>query len=113
MARKAHAYSAQTLDTVRVLGLEIARARRARRWPAQELATRAGISRATLSAVESGVPTVAIGVVFEVAVLVGIDLLGASAQQLPGLIEASRNRLELLPASVRARASDTEGDDNF
>ena len=109
MARKAHAYSEQTLDTVRVLGLEIARARRARRWTAQELSVRAGISRSTLYAVERGAPTVAIGVVFEVAALLGINLLGASPRELPDLLERSRDRLALLPASVRTSAADADG----
>jgi transcriptional regulator with XRE-family HTH domain len=113
MARKAHAYSAQTLDIVRVLGLEIARSRRGRRWTAEELAVRAGISRTTLHAVEQGAPTVAIGVVFEVAVLLGINLLGASARDLPDLVERSRNRLALLPASVRATADEQEIGDDF
>jgi transcriptional regulator with XRE-family HTH domain len=113
MARRAHAYSAQTLDTVRLLGQEVARARRARRWKAEELAARAGISRSTLHAVEHGSPTVAIGVVFEVAALVGINLLGASPRELPDLLESSRNRLALLPASVRTPAADTDAGDDF
>lgn len=113
MARKAHAYSSQTLDTVQVLGLEIARARRARRWNAEDLAVRAGISRSTLSAVEHGAPTVAIGVAFEVAALLGINLLGASPQELPDLLERSRDRLALLPSRVRAPAAESAdtGDD--
>jgi transcriptional regulator with XRE-family HTH domain len=113
MARKAHAYSAQTLDVVRVLGLEIARSRRGRRWTAEELATRAGISRTTLHAVEQGAPTVAIGVVFEVAVLLGIDLLGVSTRDLPDLLERSRNRLALLPSRVRHAVDEHEIGDAF
>jgi transcriptional regulator with XRE-family HTH domain len=110
MTRKRHAFSAQALDVVRVLGLEIARQRRARRWTAEELAERAGISRTTLHAVERGTPTVAIGVVFELAALLGLDLLGASARELPDLIERSRNRLALLPASVRTPAGEVRDD---
>ncbi|MGL5857083.1 MAG: helix-turn-helix transcriptional regulator [Angustibacter sp.] len=110
MARRAHTYSPQAMDVVHLLGLEITRARRERRWTAAELAERAGISRSTLHAIERGTPTVAIGVVFEVAGLVGIDLLGAASQDLPDLVERSRTRLALLPASVRAPAVD-DGDD--
>jgi transcriptional regulator with XRE-family HTH domain len=110
MARKAHSYSPQALDVVRVLGLEIARQRRARRWTAEDLAQRAGISRSTLHAVERGAPTVAIGVVFEVAALLGMDLLGASPRELPALVERGRDRLALLPASVRTPAGDVEDD---
>jgi len=111
VARKAHVYSAQTLDLVRILGLEFARSRRGRRWTAEDLAARAGISRTTLHAVEQGAPTVAIGVVFEVAVLLGINLLGTSARDMPDLVDRSRNRLALLPTSVRSNDEGENGDD--
>ncbi len=110
MARRPHSYSPHTLDVIALLGLEIRRARRARRLTAEDLATRAGVSRSTLHAVEHGSPTVAIGVVFEVAALVGLQLLDASPADLPDRLERSRNRLALLPASVRRRPS-TEDDD--
>ncbi len=112
MARKPHTFSPQTLDVVRILGLEIARARRARRLTAEDLAARAGIARSTLHAVEHGIPTVAVGVVFEVATLVGINLLGVTSEGLPDLLERSRDRLALLPASIRTPAG-SDVDDNF
>jgi transcriptional regulator with XRE-family HTH domain len=109
--RKAHSYSSQTTTTVRVLGLEIAQARRARRWSQEELAQRAGVSPLTLGSIERGVPTVTIGIVFEVASLVGLDLLGAGPGDLPSLVSRSQDRLALLPARIRNRHSDDVDDD--
>ncbi len=110
--RKAHSYTPQTTALTSVLGLEIARARRSRRWNQKELAQRAGISALTLSSIERGSTTVAIGTVFEIAHLVGLDLLGAKADDLPDLLSRSQDRLALLPVRVRNRSSD-EIDDNF
>ncbi|GAB2698681.1 helix-turn-helix domain-containing protein [Thalassiella azotivora] len=108
--RKAHTYSPRTLDAVRVLGLEIARVRRARRWTQSELAERTGISDSTLRSIEHGSPTASIGVVFELAALLGIDLFGASPEQLPALVERGRERLALLPARVRTTPDEVEDD---
>ena len=107
--RRAHSYSPQTLEAARLLGVEIARARRARRWRIEELAERAGASRNTLYAVERGSPTVAIGIVFEVATLLGIELLGGPTQ-VPALLDRSRNRLALLPSRVRRSSDDVDDD---
>lgn len=94
-----------------MLGMEIARSRRARRLTAQDLARRAGIARSTLHAIEHGSPGVAIGVVFEVAYLVGIDLFGTAPGDVPDLLERSRTRLALVPASARPlRRSEDEDD---
>jgi len=86
---------------VAVLGLRIAAARRERRWTAVELADRAGVSLNTLRNVERGAPTVAVGVVFELATLLGIELFGADSTQLPDLVSRHQDRLALLPARVR------------
>jgi transcriptional regulator with XRE-family HTH domain len=107
--RRAHTYSPQTLDAARVLGLRIAEGRRLRRWTQAELSERAGISKATLRSAERGEPTVAVGVMFELATLVGVELFGARATDLPGLVAREADRLALLPAHVypeQARADD-------
>lgn len=110
--RKVHSFSPRALDAVRILGLEVARARRARRWTQHDLAERAGISESTLRSVERGSPTTAIGIVFEVASLLGIDLLSADPRDLPTMVARSQDRVDLLPSRVRRRGSD-EVDDDF
>lgn len=104
-------YSQQTLDAARVLGLEIAGARREQRWTINELAERAGVSRITVRAVEAGAPTVAVGTVFELATLLGVELFGATPSQFPELLARGRDRLALLPARVRQPT--TTLDDDF
>ena len=108
--RRAHSYSPQTRTAVEVLGLEIARARRARRWTQAELAERAGISENTLRSIERGSPTATIGVVFELAALLGIELFGAGPEELPALVAQARDRLALLPSRVRTGNSEVEDD---
>lgn len=110
--RKVHSLSPHSQDAVRVLGLEITRARRARRWSQAELAARAGVSRATLQKAEHGSPRVAIGTVFEIAELVGVDLFGAPASEMSALLRRGQDRLAVLPSRVRAR-SDVELRDDF
>lgn len=110
--RRTHSFSPWAVETMRVLGLEIARARRAQRMSQTELAERAGISENTLRSVERGSPTVAVGIVFEVAGIVGLDLLGTTPNDLPDLVARSRDRLALLPSRVRRRPSE-EVDDDF
>ena len=108
--RRAHTFSKQTLDAARVLGLRVAEGRRSRRWTQAELCERAGISRSTLRNAERGEPTVAVGVMFELATLVGVHLFGLPPNRLPYLAARERDRLALLPAHVypRHRADDDE-----
>jgi transcriptional regulator with XRE-family HTH domain len=109
--RRAHTYSPQALDAARVLGLRIAEGRRERRWTQAELCERAGVSKNTLRNAERGEPTVGVGVMFELATLVGVRLFGAWPGDLPGLAARERDHLALLPAHVYPRRAG--GDDEF
>lgn len=93
----------QTVEACRVLGREIAIARRSRRVSATELAERVGISLVTLRRIERGDPTVAIGTAFEAAAMVGLDLFGSSETAISTLARNQEDRLALLPSRVRAR----------
>lgn len=99
--KRARVFLPQTEDAVRILGLEIARARRTRHWTVAQLSERCGISTGTLHQVEKGAPTVAIGIVFELAILLGIELFDAEPAQLSSLVSRGQDRLALLPARVR------------
>lgn len=99
--RSKHTWSRPASEAAQVLGLEVARARRERRWTAAELAERAGITAVTLRKVERGDPTVSLGIAFEVATLVGVRLFGVERSALADLVERGQNRLALFPASVR------------
>ena len=103
--RKPHTFHPQTLDAAMLLGLEVARARRERRWTANDLSERAGISPVTLRKIERGNPTVELGAAFEVATLLGISLFAADRKELSTMVEHARTRLALLPARVRETAA--------
>lgn len=101
MSKTARTYSPPTLDAARILGLQIARARRERRWTIEELAERIGVSKVTARSVELGKPTVAVGVVFEAATIVGLRLFDQDPDGLRDLVQRSSEQLALLPARVR------------
>jgi transcriptional regulator with XRE-family HTH domain len=103
-------FSSPTQAAVRLLGLEIASERKRRGLTAADLAERARISLMTLRNVERGVPSVAIGTVFEVAFLLGIELLGPTTD-VERLTRRARDSIALLPQRVRPPADDV--DDNF
>jgi transcriptional regulator with XRE-family HTH domain len=109
--RRPHAYSPEALDAARVLGLRIAEGRRQRRWTQAELCERASVSATTLRNAERGEPTVAVGVMFELATLVGVELFGVPASRLSALSARERDRLALLPAHVYPRR--VTPDDDF
>lgn len=97
----ARAYSTYALEAVSLLGRLIRAGRKERRMTVRELAERAGISRDMLYRIEKGDPRCEIGVVFEVAAIVGVPLF---EPELAGLRARSREveeKLALLPKAVR------------
>ena len=105
-------YLTSTTHAVRVLGQQIATARRQQRRTADEVAERAGMTRVTLRNIERGDPTVAIGLYFEVATVLAIPLFGRDGRELAELSAQGQRELALLPARVRPRRA-VEVDDDF
>jgi transcriptional regulator with XRE-family HTH domain len=103
-------YSAATLEAARVLGGRIRLARHARGWTLAELAERVGVNRNTLLKVETGDPSVRLGVAFEAAVVTGVPLFDPD----PRLRARERTNVEeqlaLLPTRARPLP---EVDDDF
>lgn len=95
------AYSSYCRDAVALLGASIREARIERKLTAQELADRAGISRGMLQRIEKGNPKCEIGAVFEAAAIVGVKLFDADESALPKHLRQTREKLVLLPKSVR------------
>lgn len=103
----------QAREAARLLGLQVAAARRRRRWTAQRLAEQAGISAVTLRKVERGDPSVALGIALEVATLVGVPLFAADTPgRLAELSDRMADKVALLPARVQP-ISDEDLDDDF
>jgi transcriptional regulator with XRE-family HTH domain len=110
MAKPIRAYSPTVKDAAKLLGSQIRQARVERRWTVRELSERAGISPTTLHKVESGDPTVSLGVAFDVATLVGVPLFFDDKSRLAGEAASNRDRVTLLPQRVRERSTDLDND---
>lgn len=110
MTRRTHVYLPATLDAARVLGTQIAIARRELGWTAAELAGRIGATPALVARIEKGSPSTALGTVLEAAVVCGVPLFGVDAADLPGTADRSRATLALLPQRVRPPAVEISDD---
>lgn len=98
-------------EAMRLLGVEIQARRKERRWTEAQLAERAGISRTTLRKVEAGDSSVAVGIVFDLATLVGVALFHETAAQVARERGGVERYLVLMPKRIRVRA--TEFFDDF
>ncbi len=109
MPRK-RSYSRVTRQALTMLGRLIRIGRSDRGLTAQELADRAGISRTTLSSIEKGAPGPEIGLVFEVASLVGVRLFEYDERTLQMHNARLEEKLTLLPRSVRHTMKEVDDD---
>jgi DNA-binding XRE family transcriptional regulator len=122
--KKSRTYSKYSLEAAILFGKQIQLHRKINKWTESELAERAGISRATIQKIEKGDMTCQIGLVFEVATLVGVRLFSDSPQSLSDVfsntldydnltkkISSTDNKLALLPKIVRKTKQ--EVDDEF
>jgi len=105
-------YSRYTREAGTLLGKQIRLGRKQRKWSEFELADRAGISRATLQKIEKGDLSVALGLVFEVAVLVGVTLFDDEPASLAAHIGRTDDKLAVLPSAVR-KPTKARLDDDF
>ena len=94
-------YSAYSCEAAQLMGGLIRVARIARNQTAQELAERAHISRGLLQRIEKGDMKCEIGVVFEVAALLGIELFDVERRGLSRHLRHTEDTLSLLPKAVR------------
>ncbi len=97
----ARAYTPYAKDACALLGSHIREARIDRRMTVAELAERTGVSRGLVNRAESGDMGCSIGVVFEMAALLGIELFQLQPLPLLRELQHSRTKLTLLPKYVR------------
>lgn len=100
---KRRVYSKVTKETARLLGSQIKLARKQRHWSESELAERAGIVRATVQKIEKGGLSCSMGLVFEVATLVGLKLFDAEPDRLRRHLVQTDERIALLPKHTHPR----------
>jgi DNA-binding XRE family transcriptional regulator len=74
--------------------------RKEQKLTTQDLADRAGISRTTLQKIEKGDMKCEIGIVFEVATLVGVKLFGGDPATLEILAHGIKSKIALLPKNT-------------
>ncbi len=103
-------YLSSTSNAVLVFATQLGTERRAQRRTSQEVAERAGITRTTLRRIERGDPDVAIGLYFEVAMVLSIPLFGAEDRELAELAANGVRELALLPQRVRIRPIKVDDD---
>ena len=95
-------YLLQTRDATELLGKLVRLGRKERKMTEEELSGRAGISRRTLQKIERGDLKCEIGLVFEVANLVGVNLFGDEGNSnISRNISRVEDKLALLPQLVR------------
>jgi transcriptional regulator with XRE-family HTH domain len=98
-------------EALQLLGASVRAGRIRRGWTVVELAERVGVSHPTITKVERGDPTVAIGTALEAATLVGVPLFDPDADDRARQLAHLRTELALLPAA--ARRPRREVDDDF
>ncbi len=107
---KQRTYSKYAHDAVTLLGEQIKLGRKQRKWTEHNLADRAGISRATLQKIESGEMSPAIGIVFEVAALVGVNLFEQDKLPFSKQIEQTRDKIAVLPKRIQVKTKAVDDD---
>ncbi len=104
-------YSRYTDEALKLLAGRIKATRLERGVTVQDLAERAGISRDLLYRIEKADPSCSIGVVFEIATLLGLTLFQSDYDDLIAKNKMVEDKLALLPS--RARPAKVEVDDDF
>ncbi|MBU0995300.1 MAG: helix-turn-helix domain-containing protein [Proteobacteria bacterium] len=107
---KQRTYSKYAKEAALLLGHQIKLGRKEHNWSEQNLADRAGISRATLQKIEAGEMSPAIGLVFEVASLVGVNLFEQDKQPLATSIDLTQSKILLLPKRIRSKTKAVDDD---
>ncbi len=103
-------YSRYSRDATALLGALIREARKERKLTAQEVADRAGISRGLLQRIEKGDLKCEIGAMFEVATIVGVKLFDADETTLSKHLSQTKDKLALLPKSIRKKSKAVRDD---
>ncbi|MCP3876104.1 MAG: helix-turn-helix transcriptional regulator [Desulfobacteraceae bacterium] len=108
--KKKRTYLKYAKEAALLLGQQIKLGRKKHQWSEQNLADRAGISRATLQKIESGEMTPGIGLVLETAALCGVKLFDPDRQPIETSIDLIQSKIALLPVRIQNKKA---VDDDF
>ena len=103
MPVRTRVYSRVAKEAARLLGQRIKIARKQKGWSETALAERAGVARATVQKAERGDLGTAIGLAFELAVLVDVPLFDPDPSRLRQHLEQGATVLALLPKHTHAK----------
>lgn len=103
-------FSRYSIEATALLGRMIRLYRHERRMTARDLADRAGISRTTLRKIENGDMHSEVGLVFELATLVGVKLFDTDTVSLGEHRQRIDDKIALLPKSVRGASRKLDDD---
>ena len=106
----ARTYTAYSKAAITLLASLIKLGRKQKKWSETDLAERAGISRTTVQKIEKGDLRCEIGLVFEVASLVGVPFFAADHAQITTHTDHIQSKLALLPQSIRKQNQDIDDD---
>lgn len=98
------------VEAIRLLGTQVAIARRERAMPEAELAERIGVSRSTVRRIERGDRRVAIGTMLDAAAVLGVPLFHPEPDRLQLELARATDALRLLPDRVRLGGRDLDDD---
>ena len=107
---KSRVYSRYSKEAAALLGKLIKLGRKERKLTAQDVADRAGITRYTLRKIENSDLTCEIGLVFEVATIVGVTLFDAEKSTITMHTKHVDDKLALLPKSTHKPRRGVEDD---
>jgi transcriptional regulator with XRE-family HTH domain len=107
---KKRTYSKYAKEAALLLGQQIKLGRKKRKWSEHNLAERAGVSRATLQKIETGEMSPSIGLVFEVATLVGVTLFEQNNQSLATRLDLTQSKIALLPKRIQTKKKAVDDD---
>ncbi len=95
------AYLETVHNAARLFGALVRQGRTERRWTVEQLAERASVSKNTVTKVEHGDPSVALGIAFQLATLVCVPLFHGDRSRLGQETLAVRDRVALIDQRVR------------
>jgi transcriptional regulator with XRE-family HTH domain len=107
---KHRTYSKYALEATSLLGEQIKLGRKQRNWSEKNLSERAGISRATLQKIENGEMSCTIGLYFEVAALVGLNLFETDNVPISRQMEQIKDKVALLPKRIKSTTKVVDDD---
>lgn len=109
-SRSSRTYSRHSLQALKLFGVLLRAARIEKKISVASLAERVGISRDMLYRIEKGDPRCEIGVVFEMAVILGVPLFEPDERALGRRVRETEDRLALLPKAVHAPRDEVKDD---